>query len=92
MEVQVHYAAQLKAAAGEAVQKISVPPGATVRDLLELLAEKHGPSMRALLFDDEGALRRSILVFLGEEQLGRDLDRELKEGAEVTILSPVAGG
>ena len=92
MEVEVQYAAQLKSRAGTAREKVCVPGGTTVRGLLEHLASKHGQPFRELVFREDGSVRPSVLVFMGDKQIGKDLERPLEEGAELLLLSPVAGG
>jgi sulfur-carrier protein len=90
MRVTVHYLAQIKRAAGCGSETIDLAVAGTLRDSLRMLAEHHGPDFRALLVDEAGAPRKSLLFFVGDEHA--DLARPLRDGDAVTILAPMSGG
>jgi molybdopterin converting factor small subunit len=92
MQVTIEYAAQLKAAAGAACERVAVDAPCTVEECIRLAAERHGESLRKLLLGEDGSLHSSILVFVGDEQVRWSKPRELKEGDVVTLLSPISGG
>ena len=67
--------------------------GATVREVLEGLFERHD-GLRDRLYDDAGSLRRFVNVYVAGEDI-RFLDglaTPVADGAELTILPAVAGG
>jgi molybdopterin converting factor small subunit len=45
-----------------------------------------------ILVDEGGALRPTLLVFLGDEQVAGDDEGELADGDTLTIMTPVSGG
>lgn len=92
MKVTIEYAAQVKRAAGVSSEEIEIETSCTVDDLMAHVATRHGDSLRKLLFDSEGSLQHSILVFVGDTQARWDDRVELKDGDTVTLLSPIAGG
>ncbi len=92
MNVTVEYAAQLKRAAGIASETIEIDVPCTLQDLISNLANKHDDSLRNLLFDSDGNLQRSILVFVGDHQVRWDEQLELKDSDVVTLLPPISGG
>ena len=92
MNVTVEYAAQLKRAAGIASETIEIDAPCTLQDLVSNLANKHDDSLRNLLFDSDGNLQRSILVFVGDHQVRWDEQLELNGTEVVTLLSPISGG
>lgn len=92
MHITVEYAAQIKRAAGLAMESFECNPPCTVKDILDRVAERHGEKLRALLFDKDRRLHPSILLFLGETQVRPDEKRELKDHDVLTILSPISGG
>src|SRR5262249_25019272 len=55
------------------------------RDLLAVLAEKHGEPLRRLL------LGGAVLVFVNNSQVAEEAE-PLQDGDVVTMLSPIAGG
>ena len=89
--VTVKIPTQLRAAAGgEAETQVD---GATVREVLESLFDRHD-ELRERIYDDEGSLRRFVNVYLAGEDI-RFLDglaTPVSDGAELTILPAVAGG
>jgi sulfur-carrier protein len=91
MTVLVKIPTQLRAVAGgEAEAELD---GATVRDVLNGLFERH-EELRARISDDDGSLRRFVNVYLAGEDI-RFLDglaTPVTDGAELTILPAVAGG
>lgn len=68
-------------------------PGATVREALEA-AFAQNPLLRGYVFDDQGALRRHVIVFVGGEPV-RDragLSDAAPERAEIAVLQALSGG
>lgn len=67
--------------------------GGNVREMIEDL-ERQFPGMRERLCDDDGALRRFVNVFVGDEDIRfmDGLDTALEDGAQVSIVPAVAGG
>lgn len=68
--------------------------GATVRELIDNLEERH-PGIRANLIDGEtGGIRRFVNIYVNDEDI-RFLDgaeTPLKDGDSVTIVPAIAGG
>jgi molybdopterin converting factor small subunit len=92
MKVTVRYLAQLKQAAGVSGEEIDLPAACTARELVVQLARRRGDALHRLLLDAKGALHPTILLFVGDEQVGADDCALLKDGDVITLLSPVAGG
>ena len=90
MRVTVHYLAQIKRAAGVGSETLDVPEGATLHEFLTALAKRHDESFHALLLDDAGRPRRTLLYFVGDTHA--PLDAPLCDGAAVSILAPMSGG
>ncbi len=67
--------------------------GSTVREALEAVFARN-PRLRGYLLDDQGALRRHVVVFVGGEPVidrERLSDRVSKE-AEISVLQALSGG
>lgn len=92
MKVALHYETQLKRAVGTAAETIEVRDGAGVSEVVRAAAATHGESVAALLLDDQGNVRPSVLIFVGDEQIGADDTRELTDGSRLTLMSPISGG
>jgi len=91
MRVTIYYLAQLKQAAGVPSEVLDVPPG-TVHDLIRHVAERHGDTLRRLLFAGDGSLQPTNLIFVNDVQVQQPTSLPLKDGDGVTLLSPIAGG
>ena len=76
---------------------VDAPPaqvhGNTVREALEA-ALAHNPRLRGYLLDDQGALRRHIVVFVGGQAVvdRTALSDTAPEGAEIAVLQALSGG
>jgi len=85
--------ASFRELAGEREIDVTLPDGATVRDLLRQLGELR-PNIARVLLDENGNITPSINVFVN----GRDvrhlsgLDTPVTPDDEVTIIPPAAGG
>lgn len=92
MQIIVEYTAQARRAVGVGREEIDLPPAATLGDLLAAVARRHGAPLEQVLFDAQGKLHPSILLFVRDEQTRWDAARPLDEHDVVTILSPISGG
>ncbi len=90
MQVTLHYFAQLKRAAGAAEESVTLENGATLRDLVRRLAERHDEGFRQMVLDMVGEPQRALLYAIGDKQA--DLSQPLADADVVTILAPMAGG
>ena len=87
MRIEIQYLAQMKRAIGVSGEKVDLPAGATVGDLLRDLTARHGA---ALLADEAGQPNRSLLLFLDDRPT--DVRQVLTDQSVLTILAPMAGG
>jgi len=73
---------------------VSLPEGATVRDLAEELARRW-PELREHLFTDEGALSRRAAIYVDGRNVRWLPDAEatrLSENQCIALIPPAAGG
>ncbi|QNE17666.1 MoaD/ThiS family protein [Kribbella qitaiheensis] len=93
MKIGVKLPTVLRPFAGD-LERLEVEPAeATVGAVFATLEGDH-PALRRRLTDEQGALRRHVNVFLGNDNI-RDLnglDTTLTDGDELLILPSVAGG
>ena len=91
MAVTVRIPTQLRNLSGNAAE---VPvEGSTVADVLKALEGAY-PGFGERLFDDSGALRRFVNVFLADEDIRflDGVDTPVTDGQVVSIVPAVAGG
>lgn len=91
MRITIHYSAQARTLVGKASEPLELDGPRSVRDVLVQLAQQH-PELRGLLLTEQGAPHRSLLLFVGEEQVEPETTRLLQAGEALCILPPIAGG
>jgi molybdopterin synthase sulfur carrier subunit len=91
MSVSVRIPTQLRTLTGGAGE-VSVE-GSTVGEVLKALDVAH-PGFAARLFDDAGALRRFVNVFVADEDVRflHGLSTPVEAGQTLSIVPAVAGG
>jgi MoaD family protein len=93
MKIGVKLPTVLRPFAGDAERVEVELDEATVGEVFAVLEGDH-PALRRRLTDEQGALRRHVNVFLGNDNI-RDLNglgTPLADGDELLILPSVAGG
>jgi molybdopterin converting factor small subunit len=67
--------------------------GSTLAEVLADLDANH-PGIRARILDDQGAIRRFVNVYVGNDDVRflDALDTKPPEGAQVSVIPAVAGG
>ncbi|MBM7508978.1 MoaD/ThiS family protein [Nocardioides sp. 31GB23] len=67
--------------------------GATLGEVLDDLESRH-PGIRSRILDDNGALRRFVNVYVGNDDVRflEDLATPTPDGVQVSVIPAVAGG
>jgi MoaD family protein len=91
MSVTVRIPTQLRSISGNAAE-VQVE-ASTVAEALKALESAY-PDFHERLFDESGALRRFVNVFLAEEDIRflQGLDSAVADGQTISIVPAVAGG
>jgi len=95
VKVIVKAFATIREAIGE-FGKISLefPEQVTVKNLIEVLSKNFGEKFNSEVLDDNGLPKKTIKIFVN----GRDIEfldglsTNLKDGDEVALIPPIAGG
>lgn len=74
---------------GVSERELSLPRSATVRDVLNTLAD-FSPELRAALFHPSGEPNAQIILFVDDEQ--SHVGQALLEARSVTLMLPISGG
>lgn len=92
MKVTVIFFGILKEKAGRERAELDLPPGSTWGDLLREIGKRFGPNFPQGLWDAKANLFKAPIMTVGD---GRDLespDTLLKDGENIKIVAPLAGG
>lgn len=90
--IRVHLILKGRTGAGwyDVDQKLALPPGATLKTLLEV-AEARGIPLRQAL-DTSPHLAHTLMLNGERCPVAENLDRPLAENDQIYLLSPLAGG
>jgi len=74
-------------------QDLEIGEGATAADLLEMVASGN-KRFKEAAFEESGQLRDYVLLMINRKRIDplQDLAMELREGDELAVFPPVAGG
>ena len=92
MQVTVEYLGQLGHLAGRGEETLEAAEGQGLAALLADAAERHGEEFRAIVLDDAGAPRPSLMVLVNEAPVDKARTPALNDGDRVTLLAAIAGG
>lgn len=92
MEININYMSQLKKAAGVPQETLTVDNPCTVQQLLEDSICPQRVKLCETIREPDGSFRPILLVFVGDRQVDLDIPYDLRDGDEVTIMFPIAGG
>ena len=92
--MKVNFYATLRQIVGQKTIEISLPPGATVRDLVAVVVESH-PKLYPELIDENGDLYGHLHLFINGRDapyLDNALDTIIQPDDKIDIFPPVGGG
>lgn len=94
MNVCVEFTGQLRTAIGQANDRVDLPEGATVAMLLRRLGERYGDEARPHLLNASRQVQPSLLVAINGTAFPSQqaVAIVLREGDDVVLLPPIAGG
>ena len=91
--VTVRYHNLLRRVTGVAEETITLPASTSLRDALEHLAQRHGPTLREMLFEPEGGVSVHLAVFRNRQLARPDQhDAPLTDGEELMLFPALSGG
>jgi molybdopterin converting factor small subunit len=91
--VVVKYYNLIREAVHTSSEIFEVDPALRWRDVIELLAERHGQAFRKAVMTDDGLWAAGVRIFVdGRALLPDGFDREVGSGGELSFFSAVSGG
>lgn len=92
MKINVIYMAQAKKAVGVTNEIISLDKSCTIHEfIVNQLCEQH-KKLKSCLIDENKLVRKVVAIFVGDTKVELESPNHLKDGDEVTIMPPIAGG
>lgn len=92
MKIKLRYTAQLKDVAKVGADELELKENEGIQSLLDVLVAKYDKAFGAILFDKVGTYRNSNLIVINQSQVSYEDNTTLKDGDQVTIMSPISGG
>lgn len=92
MKIDIKYFAQIKKEAERQSDELDLKSGATLQECLIEVSRKKSASFNNILFDEHNAYRGSVILILNSIQVRYDENPEMKDGDELMLMSPIAGG
>ena len=92
MIIYLHYTAQLAMEAGCSAEKLELCDDATVEQVVKDRANKHGGKFAEIVLSPDGDPVPTIMYVVNGEQVDRGTPHILKDGDELMLMSPIAGG
>lgn len=92
MKITLTYFAQVRRLAETESDAFDLAPGATAEEAIRQAVARHGDAFGAMVLNEAGQLRPSLLVLKNGVPISRDGRCELKPGDALALMSAVAGG
>lgn len=94
MEVEVRYYAILRELAGKRFERVVLPNGSSVRDVIDLLVKRYGEEFERYIYDSEKRLRGYLSYMLNGVNINslKGFETPLRDGDILSLLPPVGGG
>jgi len=75
-------------------EKTAHVSGSTVKEVLNLLTARYGERLEGRIYDGDGKLRRFVNIYINGKDIRflSQLDSELDDGDEISIIPAVGGG
>jgi molybdopterin converting factor small subunit len=91
--VTVRYHNLLRRVTGVAEETITLPAGASLRDAMEHLTQRHGPKLRGMLLTPDGGISLHLVIFRNRQLVRPDQhDAPLSNDGELMLFPAIAGG
>lgn len=94
--IQVLYFGLVRNVVKEAEETVTLPAGATVRDLLDILCRRHGETLRDALFTMEKTLVANVMILLDGTnifyQKGLDTTIDNQQSLHVLLTTTAMAG
>ena len=92
MKITLHYFSQLRQLADKETEEVDAAAGTPIESILQQAADKYEASFRNAILKEDGTLRPSLMLLINEEPVSRSAPAQLKDGDQIKLITPIAGG
>jgi len=92
MQITIFYTAQIKSITGKSDELLKLTGSSSLVEVLNERCNIYGDQFRMLIFTAEETIRPSLVISINNEQVIPGKETILKDGDEIILLSPIAGG
>ena len=92
MSIHIEFLAQLGQLAGGKHRALGFDGPCTAQDVVRRAIADDSDEFRSLVLDENGDLRKSLLMFVHNQQIDWQTPVELKAGDTIVLSPPIAGG
>lgn len=92
MKITVHLLGQLRHAADRDAIVVEAAPNIALTDVIRQAAANYDQTFHAIIFNETGALRPSLMVLYNETPIDKDSPPSLRDGDQITLLTAISGG
>ncbi len=91
MNIEIILWGQLKEKAGKTMSLLEIDKNANLASVISKLSDDYS-ALGELLYNDDGSISKSVLIFLNGEQIPADSSEIIAEGSSLALMPPIAGG
>ena len=92
MKITFQFFGQLRHMADADEVVLETVEHASLSDALQQLASAYEAAFAHIVFDDEGAIRPSLMIMINEQPVNKNAPPRLQNGDVVTLLPAISGG
>jgi molybdopterin converting factor small subunit len=92
VKIIVKFTAQLKKEAGISKMEFKIDEQDSLLNIITKVAKSFNDNFYDMLLDEKGKFRQSIMLVFNGTQVGLYDPINFKEGDEILLMSPIAGG
>jgi len=93
-KVHVKFLSTFKETVKREFAEVNIDGSNTIEDLLKNLCDQFGEPLRGLIFKDDTSIARNLIIFVNGRNIItlNGLKTELRDGDQIILSTPVAGG
>lgn len=94
-KISIRFLAQVKEAINKDFTDLNIKDGETLNEVLHSLIEEFGEPLKNVFFRKDGSVSEELIVFVNGKNImmtGKGLKITVKDGDQLMVFTPIAGG